>query len=121
MEEIWRPIKGWEDYEISNYGRVYSYKRKRLLNAEQTEKGYLRVWLSNKGKGKHKKIHILVAEAFIPNPYNMPQVNHKDEDKTNNFVYVNIDGTIDIEKSNLEWCDNRYNTLYSMRRRKNVA
>lgn len=54
------------------------------------------------GKRIHKRIHRLVAETFIPNPSNLPQVNHKDENKMNNSV------------ENLEWCDNKYNSTYSM-------
>lgn len=66
----------------------------------------------NNGQCVLKKIHRLVATAFIPNPDNFPQVNHKDENKTNNFVYINEDGLVNLEKSNLEWCSPIYNTNY---------
>lgn len=107
MIEIWKDIEGYDGaYQISNFGRVYSNKRNKVLKPSKGEKGYLTVWLSNKGKGNHIKIHRLVAAAFIPNPDNLPQINHKDEDKTNNHV------------GNLEYCDNRYNTIYSISHRK---
>lgn len=105
MIEIWKPIANFENYEISNYGRVKSLNynhanQERILVPEVTKKGYLRICLS-KNNIKYKfRIHRLVAEAFIPNPDNLPQVNHKDEDKINNCVY------------NLEWCDNKYNNNY---------
>lgn len=63
-------------------------------------KGYLKVILCKDGKTKQLLVHRLVANAFIPNPLNLPFINHKDEDKTNNAV------------SNLEWCSQQYNTNY---------
>ena len=113
-EEIWKPVVGYEGlYEVSSYGRVRSLDRYvkysngpihlhkgRILNPGKEKVGYLVVPLSCNGKLHLKKIHILVAEAFIPNPDNLPQVNHKDENKTNN----NVD--------NLEWCTAKYNMNY---------
>lgn len=76
--------------------------------------GYLHVGLC---KGPHnrktKKVHRLVAEAFIPNPDDLPEINHKDECKTNNFVFVNDDGSVDLEKSNLEWCNKSHNMRWN--------
>lgn len=110
MEEIWRPIKGYESlYEVSNLGRVKSLpretnnqygKEERILKTEKSIKGYVMVSLRKEGKSKLCSIHRLVAEAFIPNPNNLPCVNHIDEDKTNNRV------------SNLEWCTHKYNINY---------
>lgn len=109
MEEIFLPVVGFEDlYEVSNKGRVYSLIRHKILKQE-LRCGY---WYVNLKHNIPKRINRLVAEAFIPNPLNLPDVNHKDENKTNNFVYVNQDGTVDFEKSNLEWCDVSYNTKY---------
>ena len=104
MEEIWRKIEGYEDYEISNYGRIKSYKQKkegRILPPIETRKGYCQIQLyDNDNHFKRFAIHRLVAIAFIPNPKGLPQINHKDENKKNNCA------------DNLEWCDNWYNAHY---------
>ena len=129
MEE-WRDVKGYEGlYQVSNEGRVKSLERdivlcndgrirhqeEKLLRPGVDGKGYLFVVLCKDGKKKTQKVHRLITEAFIPNPLNLPQVNHKDEDKTNNRVFINEDGTIDQDKSNLEWCTNEYNHNYGTR------
>lgn len=114
MERVWKDIVGYNGkYKISNDGLVKStVGNEKILKPFTTEKGYLKIRLSKKGKEKNYRIHRLVAEAFIPNPNNYPQVNHKDECKTNNTVWINEDGSIDQEKSNLEWCTNEYNVNY---------
>ena len=78
------------------FGKVYRWTKTRILTPKDNGKGYLELCIM----GKHRYIHRLVAEAFIPNPYNLPQVNHKDENKSNNSV------------ENLEWCDISYNIKY---------
>ena len=100
MKEIWKEIKGYEGlYWVSNKGRVKS-KRKIL----QSIKGeYLKVGLSKNGIQKTLTIHRLVAQTFIKNKNNYNFVNHKDENKYNNFV------------NNLEWCTNKYNCNYGKR------
>jgi hypothetical protein len=102
MSEEWKDIKGFEGYQISSLGRVKSLKhnKPRIMTLECGNKGYYRIELYKDGKGIKKFVHRLVAEAFIPNPLEFPQVNHKDEVKTNN------------ELSNLEWCDADYNINY---------
>lgn len=123
MEEIWREIKGYPNYMVSNLGRVKSLNynrtgREEILKPSKTRNGYLKVELCKNGKHKNCDIHRLVAEAFLTNPDNLPQVNHKDENKENNFVYINEDGTVDLEKSNLEFCSCSYNTNYGARNKK---
>ena len=111
MEE-WRDIKGYEGkYMVSNLGRFKSlnYRRtgkEKILEGYPDKDGYLYVNLCKDGKGKQCMIHRLVAMAFIPNPDNLPEVNHKDEDKTNNRV------------ENLEWCSRLYNNTYNGRAKK---
>ena len=109
MNEIWKDIVGYEGlYQISNLGNVKSlnYRRtgkERILNPGNNGCGYLFVILCNNGKRKHFKIHRLVANAFLENPDNKSDVNHKDEDKTNN----NVD--------NLEWMTRQENNNYGTR------
>lgn len=93
MTEIWKPIEGYEGiYEVSDQGRVRNVKRGgRLLSCVKVAHGYLCVSLYKDGKQRMLLVHRLVALAFIPNPENKEQVNHKDLDKTNNTV------------GNLEW------------------
>lgn len=113
----WRDAPGYECYQVSNEGRVKSLARdivykngrirhydEKLLKPLNNGGGYLIVNLYKDRKSETKYIHKLVAEAFIPNPLNLPQVNHKDECKTNNRVWLNEDGSVNLEKSNLEWC-----------------
>ena len=108
MEE-WRDVVGYEGlYEISNFGRVKSLNYRKtgeegLLSPQPTSRDYLQVGLSKNGKRKIYSIHRLVAIAFIPNPNDYPEVNHKDEDKSNNCV------------DNLEWCTSKYNANYGTR------
>lgn len=100
-------IKGYEDkYAITSCGKVWSYKTKRFLSTHKNSKGYERVYLCKDNGGKCLAIHKLVAMAYIPNPNNLPQINHKDENKQNNSV------------NNLEWCTNNYNSNYGTRNKR---
>lgn len=115
--EIWKEIKGYEGlYEVSNLGRVRSVDRTVLYKNGQThihkgkllvpgvgKTGYMQVCLCKNGEMKHPLIHRLVAETFIPNPDNLPQINHKDENPSNNVL------------DNLEWCTAEYNLKYGGR------
>ena len=113
MIEEWRPIEGYEGlYEVSNTGRVRSldkydsmnrFLRGRILRLFTDGLGYLRAQLYSNSKRKSFLVHRLVAQAFIPNPDNLPQVNHRDENPSNDSV------------DNLEWCDGKYNVNYGTR------
>lgn len=105
--ENWRPIKDFPGYLVSNLGRVKSLGRNYkygahgdMILATNDRRGYRGVVLYRNGERHCKAIHRLVAEAFIPNPYNWPCVNHKDENRTNNNA------------NNLEWCTYEYNSNY---------
>lgn len=102
MKEEWKEIPDFPNYMISNLGRVWNKKRKRFMTI-YTRKGYSLVKLSKSNTSKEMKVHRLVAIAFIPNPYNLPCVNHIDEKPSNNCV------------NNLEWCNHQYNNTYGTR------
>ena len=98
-----KPIKGWEDkYLIYSDGRVFSLRKGKFLTPRLSMDGYERVCLCDNAKRYEYRVHRLVAENFIDNPYNLPQVNHKDFNRRNN------------ELQNLEWCTNYDNVRYSM-------
>lgn len=121
MEEIWKDIVGYEGfYQVSNLGRVKSldryieitnkrgtlYRRPikgRLLSLNNADGDYISVALTKDSIGIFYSVHRLVAQAFIPNPDNLPQVNHKDENPSNNYA------------DNLEWCTAKYNSNYGTR------
>lgn len=120
-----KPIKGYEDYyEVDQFGRVFAKERtihvtdhnreydkhlpSRQMKQSVHTKGYKIVPLTKDGVCTTKFVHRLVAEAFIPNPDDLPFVNHIDEDKTNNFV------------ENLEWCTEQYNSTYGKAREKHA-
>lgn len=115
--EIWKEVKGWEGiYQVSNYGRVKScfryvkqsngkirhYKEK-IMKTFLTKTKYVRLSLEKDGIKRKYFVHQLVATAFIENPNNYKQINHKDENPINNTV------------CNLEWCDSKYNLNYGTR------
>ena len=110
MEEVWKPIPGYEGlYEISSFGKVENVRgksRKQLAFYTNPNSEYLNVTLWKEGKKKSFRVNRLVALTFLPNPNNYPQVNHKDENKTNNCV------------DNLEWCTAKYNNNYGNRIKK---
>lgn len=98
-QEIWKDIKGFEgQYQISTFGNVRSVYKKstKILVVFKTEKGYLRAKLHSKNKKHYVKVHRLVAQAFIPNPDNKPQINHKDGNKLNNHI-DNLEWVTDLE------------------------
>lgn len=112
-DEIWKDVQGYEGlYQVSNQGRVKSLERvapnkhcveERILKFKKNRAGYFQVWLYKNNKAKVFLVHRLVAKTFIPNPVNLPQVNHIDENKINNCV------------SNLEWCTSKYNVNFGHR------
>lgn len=119
MAEIWKDIKGFEGcYKISSHGRVMALGRCFYFNRSDggrkhrtiktgihtqclTRVGYCRVCFCVEAKRSYLSVHRLVAQAFIPNPYKLPQINHIDGNKLNNHV------------SNLEWCDQSHNQQHA--------
>lgn len=127
MDEIWKDIEGYEGlYQVSNLGNVKSLDRNfvvlnkkgfkqhirqkgRLLKKQNGSCGYKIVNLSKDNIHKTHMIHRLVAKTFLPNPLNLPEVNHKDECKDNNALY------------NLEWCTSKYNANYGTRNQRCIC
>jgi hypothetical protein len=113
----------YEGYEVSNLGRVKSLNynrtgRAKMMKPVEEKNGYLRVKLSKNGEYKTCLVHRLVAFTFLENPEKKPEVNHIDEDKTNNFVFLNEDGSVDKEKSNLEWIWHKDNLNHGTRNKR---
>jgi hypothetical protein len=103
-----KELTNYPGYYADDSGKIYSSKSGRLKEIKQYPKtyGYLYVVLSKNNKKYYLRVHRLIANTFIPNPNNLPEVNHKDEDKTNNRA------------DNLEWCNGSYNKTYGNRRTK---
>ena len=118
---IFRKIEDLEDYEVDNDGNVKSLKSGIIMKTRISRDGYYYLNLYKDGKKYTKKPHRLVAEAFLPNPLGLPCVNHKDENKLNNRVWINEDGSVDYEKSNLEWCTVKYNINHGTRNERMAA
>ena len=112
MKEIWKDIQGYEElYQVSNLGRVKSLNyrktgKEKTLRLRNHKTGYVYIGLSKNGETKHYRVHRLVAETFISNPNNYLEVNHKDENPSNNRV------------DNLEWCTHTYNVYYGARNKR---
>lgn len=102
-----KDVKGYEGlYAVTSCGRVWSYRTKKFLKPDISNHGYFRVNLFRNDKGIKYSIHRLVAEAYILNEENLPEINHKDEDKSHNYI------------NNLEWCDHSYNSNYGTRNKR---
>lgn len=118
-KEIWKDIPDYDGlYQVSNFGRIAAHRKNvrfgcsgektriipwRILSTFPNKQGYMRINLFKDGKTKQFQVHRLVAMAFIPNPDNLPVINHKDENPHNNHV------------ENLEWCTPKYNANYGTR------
>jgi hypothetical protein len=122
-KEIWKDVSGYEGlYQVSNLGRVRGLPKVtkfgvrikkfplRYLKPAVSKRGYYIVGLSDRERTSTKNIHRLVAEAFIPNPSNLPCIDHIDTNKTNNVVMFNSDGSIDFARTNLRWCTHKGNS-----------
>lgn len=108
--EVWKDIDGfYGKYQVSSWGRVRNAETGKVLTPYRNKKGYLKIGLCN-GSGSPAKFRVnrLVAIAFIPNPYNLPQVNHKDGNKENNSY------------TNLEWTTNEINAKHRVLMNKGV-
>ena len=119
MKEIWKDIKDYEGlYQVSNLGKIKSLSRKifngknyyiskeKILKPGKNHQGYLQLTLHNNNIKKNIRINRIVAQTFLENPNNYPEVNHKDENKLNNQV------------DNLEWCTHKYNSNYGTGRKR---
>ena len=105
MTEVWKDVLGYEGlYQVSSLGRVkrlHKNGKENILTGKKDKDGYTEIILSKSRKKKYFRLHRIVADAFIPNPANKPQINHKDRDKQNNTV------------ANLEWVTGSENVLHT--------
>ncbi len=101
--ETFVEIEGFENYEVSNLGKVRNMKNGRIIKPHLNENGYLKHWLFENNKKKYLSLHRIIAIAFIDNPEEKPCVNHIDENKLNNDL------------SNLEWCTVKENNIHGTR------
>lgn len=106
IKEIWKDIKGYENYQVSNLGRVYSRYKDRVISSYTTKDGYKRIGLTRDGQQSKFLVHVLVAEAFLEKPGKEYQVNHKDLNKSNNSV------------DNLEWVTCKENANHAIKNQK---
>ena len=125
--EIWKTAvsdgESYEGFEVSNLGRILNLNyrntgRAELMKTFEIENGYLVVHLRKNGEDKTCYVHRLVAEAFLENPENKPYINHKiegDEGKKINMVIFNEDGSVNKEKSTIEWVTPKENNDYGTR------
>jgi len=102
MREQWKNIEGY-NYQVSSKGRIRNKATKAIKKTFINDSGYVIVSLYKEKRLKTFRVHRLVAETFLPNPNNFREINHRDEQKTNNHV------------SNLEWCTREYNLAYGTR------
>lgn len=119
MKEIWKDIKGYEGiYQVSSEGRVRSLDRVedrgrnikgKILKPSINPYGYCVVGLFKNGTQKKNMVHRLVAEAFIPNPDNKPEIDHINTIKIDNTVFLNEDGSVNYDKTNLRWVTKKEN------------
>lgn len=108
--ENWKPVFGYEKYySVSDLGRVRSEKRGIILRPQKRRHGYLSVWLYGDDSKTQVSVHRLVAMAFCENPNDLPEVNHKNEDKTDNRA------------ENLEWVTHRENSVYGTCKKRSAA
>lgn len=115
LDNDWKDIKGFPHYQINRAGQIkrldaiitdsngiYFFRKGKIISNRKHKNGYIQITLTENGIQYTKFIHVLLAEAFIPNPNNLCLVNHKDENPSNNSL------------DNLEWCDYSYNANYSI-------
>ena len=125
--EIWKTViydgEIYDNFKVSNLGKImnlnyYNTGKAKLMKPYDIGHGYLQVNLYKNKETKHCYVHRLVAEAFLPNPENKPCINHKiegEKGKSMNFVFFNEDGSVDEEKTTIEWATYEENNNYGTR------
>ena len=132
--EIWKPVVGYEGlYECSNMGNVRSLdkyisgkngsfvlRKGKMLKPHINRLGYKMIGLTIGGKCKMCMVHRLVAKTFIPNPDNKPCIDHINTDKTDNIVWLNEDGSVNYDKTNLRWVTQKENNNNPLTKEKRI-